>query len=86
MRAGKSTAPSGPLVVKARDGDRDYFPAGPVAGRAGLVTGLRAPERPPRAEDEEDAEAGAAVAALEAGPPGRPSWPHSTPPCGRPRA
>ena len=68
MRAGKSTAPSGPLVVKARDGDRDYFPAGPVAGRAGLVTGLRAPERRPCAEEQPDAEAKAAVAALEADP------------------
>ena len=68
VRAGKSTAPFGLLVVKARDGDRDYFPADPPAGGAGSRSRAEAPERPPCAEADEDAGAEAAVVALEADP------------------
>ena len=31
-RAGRSTAPFGLLVVKAREPDVDYFPANPLSG------------------------------------------------------
>ena len=67
VRAGRSTAPFGLLVVKARDGDADYFPPEPPSRGAGP---------PPRSwglghsggPEETDAEAEAAVAALEADP------------------
>ena len=68
VRAGKSTAPFGLLVVKARDGDPDYFPADPPAVGAGSRSRPPTPARLPCAEDETDAEAVAAVAALEADP------------------
>ena len=67
VRAGKSTAPFGLLVVKARDGDADYFPEDPPAG-GGPPGRPGTPERAPCAEEAPDAEAEAAVAALEADP------------------